>query len=193
MIRSLYNWTMKWSAHPHAPLALFLIALAEASFFPIPPDLLLIPMVLAAHERGLKLAAICTAGSVIGGAAGYLIGAVGWEVLGQPIVAHLGLLDKYDIAVGWFGEYGILVVAVAAFTPIPYKLFTIAAGALGLPFLPFMVTSLLGRGARFFLVAGVLMWGGQWLRDQVERHLERLTLALGVLLVLGFMALKWAH
>lgn len=190
MLRKLYNWTMHWAGDPRARPALFLIALAEASFFPIPPDLLLIPMVLAAPGSGLILAGICTVGSALGGALGYLIGYGAWEIIGDPIIQFYGAAHKYDQVAGYFNEYGIWIVAIAAFTPIPYKVITITAGAMGMPFLPFIVTSIVGRGARFYLVGGLLMWGGERLRDLVDKHLGLLTSGLAVLAIAMFLVIK---
>ncbi|OSM01857.1 YqaA family protein [Magnetofaba australis] len=191
MMRKLYDWTMHWAAHPNAKTALFLVAVAESSFFPIPPDLLLMAMTLAAPPQGLRYAAICTAGSVLGGALGYLIGVYGWAAIGEPIIQFYGKMDAYNQLVALFDEHGAWVVAIAGFSPIPYKLFTITAGALHADFAMFMAMSLFSRGARFFLVAGVLKWGGDRLRAMVEKHLDLLTIVIVVAVVGVVVIMKW--
>lgn len=190
MIRRLYNWTIHWAASPRALPALVVLSFAESSFFPIPPDFLLIPMVMALPAQGMRYAAWCTVASALGGGFGYFIGYSFWQWLGQPILNLYGLQAGYDQAVALFAQYDVWIVAIAGFSPIPYKLFTITAGALHSDFVSFMITSLFARGARFFLVAGLLMWGGERLRALVEKHLEALTMALTVLVVVGFLVVK---
>lgn len=191
MIRRLYNWTMHWAASPRAVPALFLIALAESSFFPIPPDLLLIPMVLANHRRGLYFAGVCTLGSALGGVLGYLIGMQFFQWIGEPIIQFYGAVERYQSLSELFRQYDVWIVGIAGFSPIPYKLFTITAGAMGSDFVVFFLVSVLSRGARFFLVAGLLMWGGEWLRGLVERHLEWLTAILMVMVIAAFILVKY--
>ncbi|MBF0187572.1 MAG: DedA family protein [Magnetococcales bacterium] len=191
MLRRLYDWTMKWAASPQALPALFIIAMAESSFFPIPPDLLLIPMVLAVPAKGLVYAAWCTVGSVIGGALGYLIGYQFWQWIGEPIIEFYGAAEKYAHLSELFNQYDAWIVGIAAFSPIPYKLFTITAGAMHSDFGVFILTSLLARGARFFLVAGLLKWGGDRLRNLVEEHLNLLVTVLTVMVILGFVVIKY--
>lgn len=190
MLRRLYQWTMDLAASPRAATALFLVALAESSFFPIPPDLLLIPMVLATPTRGLRLAAICTIGSAIGGAIGYLIGMQFMHIIGEPIIQFYGVADRYEHMAELFRQYDVWIVAIAGFSPIPYKLFTISAGAFGSNFVIFFLVSVLARGARFFLVAALLKWGGERLRLMVEKHLELLTVVILLLVVAAFAILK---
>ncbi|MGN7613463.1 YqaA family protein, partial [Magnetococcales bacterium HHB-1] len=191
MIKRLYHWTMEQARSPHAVKVLFLIALAESSFFPIPPDLLLIPMAMAIPASALSYAGWCTLGSVIGGAIGYGIGYGFWQVIGQPIIEFYGAAGKYDQVQAYFHQYDVWIVAIAGFSPIPYKLFTITAGALHANFPIFILTSLLSRGARFYLVAGLLKWGGDRFRKLVEDNLNLLVTVITILVVVGFLVIKW--
>jgi membrane protein YqaA with SNARE-associated domain len=190
MIRRLYQWTMNLAASPHALPALFLVALAESSFFPIPPDVLLIPMVLARPARGLTMAAVCTLGSAIGGAFGYLIGQEFMPIIGQPIIEFYGAENRFEHLAELFRQYDVWIIAIAGFSPIPYKLFTISAGVFGSNFAIFFLVSILSRGARFFLVAGLLKWGGDRLRLLVEKHLELLTVAILILAIAAFILVR---
>jgi membrane protein YqaA with SNARE-associated domain len=191
MLRRFYDRVLALSASPRAPLWLFLIAFAEASIFPIPPDLLLIPMVLARPERAWRLALICTLGSVAGGALGYLIGYALFNSLALPILE----LYHYDAAFrafqARFAEYGLWVILIKGLTPIPYKIVTIAAGAAAFSLPVFMAASLLTRGARFFLVAGLLRWLGPPVQHFIERRLTLVTTVVAVALVGGFLALRY--
>ncbi|MBF0620614.1 MAG: DedA family protein [Magnetococcales bacterium] len=191
MLQRIYDWTMNWARSRYAVPALFTIALMESSFFPIPPDLLLIPMVLAQPSRGFVFAFWCTIGSVIGGALGYLIGAQFWQWVGTPIIEFYNVWDQYEALKSTFEANDILIIATAAFSPIPYKLFTITAGVVHSNFVTFMVTSIVARGARFFLVAGLLYWGGDRLRNMVERHLSLLTAVLMIAALLLFFGAKY--
>ncbi|MBF0448069.1 MAG: DedA family protein [Magnetococcales bacterium] len=187
-MRRLYHWTMNLAASTYALPALFFVALAESSFFPIPPDVLLIPMALARPSRALIMALVCTAGSTIGGALGYLIGQTFMPIIGQPIIAFYGAQERYEQLSALFVEYDVWIIAIAGFSPIPYKLFTLTAGALGSNFAIFILVSFLSRGARFFLVAGLLKWGGERLRMVVENHLELVTVGI-LLLAMAALAL----
>nr|CRH07173.1 Conserved membrane protein of unknown function [Candidatus Magnetococcus massalia] len=191
IIHGIYDWTMRWAVSPSAVPALFAVALAESSFFPIPPDLLLMAMSLAEPMKSFFYAFICTIGSVIGGAIGYLIGFLAWDYIGEPIIQFYGKMDAYQELAGMFDTHGAWIVAIAGFTPLPYKLFTITAGALHADFMVFMVMSLLARGARFFMVAALLRWGGERLRSLVERHLDLLTLIIAVVVIGMVVVLKW--
>jgi membrane protein YqaA with SNARE-associated domain len=190
-IRGLYDWTMKWADSPQSLLALFLIALAESSVFPIPPDVLLIAIVAANTHRWLSAALLCSAGSVIGAMVGYWIGMVAMPTIGQPIVDFYHAQDAWNTVVGWYtGEGGIWFLLGAAFTPIPFKVATIAAGATGMAFWPFLIISMIGRAARFFLVAIILRIYGAPVRALLEKHFDVLSLAFLVLLVAGFLAIR---
>ncbi|MCP5366426.1 MAG: DedA family protein [Hyphomicrobiales bacterium] len=191
MLRGLYDWTMRLSAHPHALWALAAISFAESSFFPIPPDVLLMPMVLAARRRAWLIAGVCTVASVAGAFAGYGIGAGLFDLLGKPILEFYHAADKFDWVRQQYNENGVLIVFSAGFSPIPYKVFTIASGVTGMDPLSFGLASVVSRGARFFLVAGLLWWFGEPIRAFIEKHLGKLTLLFVVLLVGGFVAIRY--
>jgi len=190
-LRRLYHWTLSWADHPSAQYALFFIALIESSVFPIPPDILLIALALGQPKSALRFAAITTAGSTLGAAVGYGIGFLLWASVGQPIIEFYGLSSQYLKAEDWFAMYGVAIVLIAGFSPIPFKVITIAAGAFGLAFVPFLLAALVSRGARFFLVAAILRWGGDRLRHFVEKHFELMTILITLLVVAGFVVI-WA-
>ncbi len=189
--RRLYDWVLHWADTPHGALALFLIAFVESSVFPIPPDVLLIGLVLGAPRRWLRFALICTAGSVLGGLAGYAIGYGLMDSLGQVILRLYHAEATFEHVRGLYARYDWWIVFTAAFTPIPYKVFTIASGAFGMNLAGFTLASVVGRGGRFFLVAGVLGLFGAAARRFIDRYFDRLSLALVVMVVLGFAALAW--
>lgn len=192
MLRSLYNWTMRLAAKPRASYALAAVSFGESSFFPIPPDVLLIPMVIADRRRAWRLAAICTIASVIGGMAGYLIGAVLFEAVAQPLLGFYGYAEKFSSFAEVYNQWGIWIVLLAGgLTPIPFKVITIASGATGLDFATFLFFSLIARGSRFYMVSGLLYWFGEPIRDFIEKRLG-LVFTVGLLaLVGGFVALKY--
>ena len=191
-LRSLYDWTMHWADTPSALTALFLIALAESSFFPIPPDVLLIAIVASNAGRWLTAAVLCTAGSVVGALVGYFVGQALMATVGQPIVDFYGAQEAWNEVVGWYrSEWGVWFLAGAAFTPIPYKVATIAAGATGMPLAPFIVVSIIGRGARFSLVAGLLRIYGPPIRAFLEKHFDAMALLFLALLIGGFLVLRF--
>ncbi len=185
----LYERAMRWAAHRHAPRYLAGLSFAESSFFPIPPDVMLAPMTLARPDRGWLFAAITTVASVAGGVAGYLIGWLAIEAL-EPWMMRMGYDEAYLLARDWFDRWGFWAVLAAGFSPIPYKVFTIAAGAM-LMFLPgFVLASLLGRGARFFLVSGLIIWGGAPMERAIRRHVDTLGWLCVALLVAGYLWLQ---
>lgn len=190
-LRRLYHWTLSWVDHPSAKYALFFIALIESSIFPIPPDILLIALALGKPQSAFRFAAITTAGSTLGAAVGYGIGFLLLASIGQPIIEFYGLTSQYIKAEDWFAMYGVAIVLIAGFSPIPFKVITIAAGAFGLSFIPFILAALASRGARFFLEAAILRWGGDRLRNFVEKHFELMTILITLLVVAGF-AVIWA-
>ena len=172
------------SKHPNAPWYLGALSFAESSFFPIPPDVMLAPMVLAQPEKAWRLATLTTVSSVLGGLAGYLIGVLAIEAV-MPLLTNLGYVDKFTLAQDWFERWGFWAILAAGFSPIPYKIFTIAAGAMSMLLLPFVAASIVGRGTRFFLVAAVVTWGG----PGFDRHLKRYVDAIGwILVLLGILA-----
>jgi membrane protein YqaA with SNARE-associated domain len=191
MLRRTYDWTMDLAARPNAMFWLAAIAFAESSFFPIPPDILIIPMVLAAPTRAWRIVLVATAASALGGLAGYAIGFFMFETLGQPIVQFYGYLDKFERFQEWYREWGGWIVFAGGFSPIPYKVITIASGSVNLDLVTFTVVSVISRGARFLLVAALLWRFGPPIRAFIERWLGLLTLAFVVLLVLGFVAVRF--
>ena len=181
----LYTRVLAWSAHPHAKWYLGGLSFAESSFFPIPPDVMLAPMTLARPDQGMRYALITTVMSVLGGIAGYLIGMFALELI-EPLLLEFGYWDGYLRARAWFEDWGFWAIFVAGFSPIPYKVFTIAAGALRMNLPLFILASALGRGARFFLVAGLVMWGGPRVEAHLRRHIDVIGWAVVVLLVAAY-------
>lgn len=191
MFRRMYDWTLSLAAGRHAERALAGVSFVESSFFPIPPDILLIPMIIARPERAWRLAAIATISSVIGGFFGYAIGYFLFEAVGQPILQFYGIVNKYDELRHLFDEWGAWIIIVKGMTPIPYKFLTITSGALHFDLAIFAVASVISRGLRFFLVAALLWKFGAPIRDFIEKRLT-LVLTLGVvILVGGFVVLKY--
>jgi membrane protein YqaA with SNARE-associated domain len=187
-LRRLYDWVLSWAHHRHAPLALFLLAFAESSFFPVPPDVLLIALALGIPARAFRLALITTAGSVLGGLAGYAIGYGFMASVGQWILDVYHFHAQFEKIQNLYLEYDIWAIAIAGFTPIPYKVFTIAAGAFDMDVWRFTLASLVSRGARFFLLAWLIHHYGATIKDFIDRYFNALTL-LFVALLLGFFVL----
>jgi len=188
-LRRCYHWTLSWADHPQAQVALFFIAVIEASVFPVPPDILLIALALGRPELGMRLALLATAGSAIGACIGYLIGMLLFASIARPLLELYGAMGQFNHVQALFHEYGLWVVLVAGFSPIPFKVVTIAAGAFGLSFPGFIAATCISRGARFFLEGVLLQWGGERLRVLVDRHFEILTIAVVILVVAGFVSL----
>ncbi len=191
MLRRLYDWVMDLAAHPRAPWALAGVSFAESSVFPIPPDVMLIPMVLAERARAWAYAALCTLSSVLGGILGYAIGFFLFEVAGKPILDFYGYGEAFASFAGRYNEWGAWIVFIAGVTPFPYKVITIASGATGLDFAVFVLASIAARGLRFFLVSALLYWAGPPVREFIERRLGLVTTAFVVLLVGGFAAIRF--
>jgi membrane protein YqaA with SNARE-associated domain len=191
MLRRLYDWTMGLAGHRHALWVLAAVAFIESSVFPIPPDVLIIPMVLAARGQAWRIATVATVASVLGGGLGYLIGAALFETLGQPLLAFYGQMDKFDEFRRIYDEWGAWIVAGAGFTPFPYKVVTIASGVADLDPVTFMAASAVSRGARFFLVAALLWKFGPPIRVFIEKYLPYLAWAFFILLIGGFVALRY--
>lgn len=192
-LRRLYDWTLHWAATPYALPALAALSFAESSFFPVPPDVLLIALCFSTPSRWFKLALWCTLASVAGGLLGYFIGWGLWDAVGQPVVRFYQGESVVEAVRIWYQEYGFMGVFIAAVTPIPYKVFTIASGMMHFELTPFVVASILGRGLRFFLVAGLIRLCGSRIRPFLEKHFELAASALVVLAVLGFVAIKYMH
>jgi membrane protein YqaA with SNARE-associated domain len=178
----LYDRVLTWSRHRYAERYLALLSFAESSFFPIPVDVMLAPMCLAKRNQAWRYAAIATVFSVLGGIAGYAIGLVAFEAI-EPWLRESHYWSAFETSRVWFDRYGIWVIFVAGFSPIPYKVFTIAAGVAALNPLLFTVASILGRGARFYLVAGLIVWGGDRLEDTLQKHVERIGWAVVVIVL----------
>jgi len=190
-MRSLYDWTIHWAGTPQAPIALFCVAFIESSFFPIPPDVLLIAMVIADRKRWLKDATICTIGSVIGALFGYFIGWGLYETIGRWIVETYGLQEMMELVGRKYSENAFLTVFTAAFTPIPYKVITIAGGLFRIPISVLIVASIIGRAGRFFLVAGALYVFGKKIEKMIEKYFDIFSFIFAALLISGFLALKY--
>jgi len=186
----LYELVLTWAAHPRATRYLAALSFAESSFFPIPPDVMLAPMVLAQRQRAWVLAAVTTLWSVLGGVAGYLIGMFLFNVVATPVINFYEAEAAFEIVRAKFQAHGVWIVFLAGFTPIPYKLFTISAGLASMSLLPFVAASLVGRGARFFLVAGLIYAGGERFESQLRRYAD----AIGwTVLILAVLALLWFY
>ena len=191
MLRSVYDWTLRMAAHKRAEWALAGVSFVESSVFPIPPDVLLMPMVLADRSKAWRYAAIATISSVIGGFLGYAIGYFLFEALGKPILEFYHVMDKYDSLKHSFDEWGAWIIIAKGWTPIPYKFLTITSGALQFDLLAFTIASVISRGMRFFLVAGLLWAFGPPIRAFVEKRLGLVTTLFVVILVGGFVAIKY--
>ncbi len=186
---ALYTRVMRWSVHPHAPRYLAALSFAESSFFPVPPDVMLAPMALATPARAWRYAAITTLASVVGGLFGYLIGALALEAV-LPLIQHAGYGPQYDLVQTWFQRWGFWALFAAGFSPIPYKLFTIASGAVSMALPPFVLASLLGRGMRFFLVAGLMVWGGAPMQRVLLQYVDRIGWALAALAAVAYLVFR---
>lgn len=192
LFRRVYDWTLALAEKRTAGGWLAAISFAEASFFPIPPDVLLIPLCLGALRKALKFALICSIASVLGGAAGYAIGAFGWETVQDIFYKYVpGFTEeKFRHLTSWYTEWGWPLVFLAGFSPIPYKIFTIASGVLGMAFPQFLLASAVSRSARFFIVAVLIAKFGEPMKVFIDKHFNKLALAFGVLLLGGFAVLK---
>ncbi len=186
----LYDISLRWSRHPKAVRYLAALSFAESSFFPVPPDVMLMPMSLTRPKRAMYFATITTLASVAGGIAGYAIGHFGLELI-APLIQEGGRwASTYSKASSWFQEWGFWAILIAGFSPIPYKVFTISAGALSMTFVPFVLASAVGRGARFFLVAGLLSWGGASMEQRIRLYVERIGWGLVGLGVVAYLVIR---
>lgn len=190
-VRRLYHWVLSWAEHPQATWVLFLLAFAESSFFPIPPDVLLIALCLGKPARSLWYAGICTVGSVVGGLFGYWIGSAVFDTVGRQILEFYGLMDRYADVQALYRRYDVWAVGIAGLTPIPYKVFTVTAGLFKISLPGFVVASVVGRGLRFFVVALVLKRWGEPARRFLDRHLDLLSLTFVALLIGGFILIRY--
>ncbi|MBI5782013.1 MAG: DedA family protein [Rhodocyclales bacterium] len=187
---SLFARTMRWSRHPHAPWYLALLSFAESSFFPVPPDVMLAPMAMAAPQRAWSLALLTTVASVLGGLFGYAIGYFAFAGI-RPWLEGSSYWEPYLQARAWFDTWGAWAVFIAGFSPIPYKVFTIAAGVAQMALLPFTLASLVGRGARFFLVAALMRWGGERMEARLHRIIDRLGWATVAAVLFAYALYRW--
>ena len=189
VLGGLYQRVLGWSRHRHAPRYLAGLSFAESSFFPIPPDVMLAPMTLAQPRKAWRFALLTTVASVLGGLAGYAIGYYALEWV-TPWLRELGYYDGYMTVREWFDRWGFLAIFIAGFSPVPYKLFTITAGAVAMSLPLFAVASFVGRGARFYLVAGLIRAGGEELEQRILHHIDRLAIAVVVLGAIAYWLLK---
>jgi membrane protein YqaA with SNARE-associated domain len=191
MLRRLYDWTMALADHPKALWWLALVAFIEASVFPIPPDVLMIPMILARPNRAWLIAGVALVASVLGGMLGYAIGALAFDTIGQPILASMGKAEAMDAFNTKFSDFGFWAVLTAGVTPFPFKVITIMSGWTGMPLVTFVATSILARALRFYIVAGLLRAFGAPIRDFIEKRLGLMFILFIVLLAGGFWVVKF--
>ena len=190
MLKNLYKWVLKWADTPYGGWALFIFAFSESSFFPIPPDVLLIALAVGKPKKALTFALICSIGSVLGGILGYLIGWQFMAVVGHKIIAFYGLTEKVATMASLYNQYNAWAVGIAGFTPIPYKVFTITAGAFKINFLIFVLASTVSRSARFFLVGGLIFMFGPRIQVFIDTYFNILAIAFTVLLIASFFLIK---
>jgi membrane protein YqaA with SNARE-associated domain len=190
IVRRLYEWVLSWANTPYGLPALFVLAFTESSFFPIPPDVLLIALALALPSKAYRFAMWCTIGSVLGGMFGYLLGFALWSSVEPLLIPHVFSVEKFAEVCGIYDDWGVVFVFVAGFSPIPYKIFTVAGGVAQINFVAFVLTSIVGRGARFYLVAWVIRRYGDLARDLIDRYFNLVTIAFTLLLVGAFLLLK---
>jgi membrane protein YqaA with SNARE-associated domain len=188
---SVYKRVIGWASHPHASYYLTATSVAESSFFPVPVDVLLAPMVLARRDRAWWYAALATLGSVAGAVIGYLIGLFLFDQVAQPIIDLYHFQEKFVYVQSLFADYGVWIIFIAGFSPIPYKIFTITAGVVGMSIVPFLLTSLVARGARFFLVAGLVYAGGDKIDAVLEKRVEQIGWASVIIIVLAILIYKF--
>ena len=193
MLRGWYDWVIRMSEHPKSLWVLFGVSFAESSFFPIPPDVMLVPMILAQRQKAWLIAAVCTVASVIGGFFGYAIGYFLFETIGQWVINLYGLQGGFAQFQEQFNKWGLWIILIKGLTPIPYKLITIASGAAHFNLAVFAGASVVTRGLRFYLVAALLYFFGQPVRGFIEKHLTLVTTAAVVLIVAGFVAVSYLH
>ncbi|UCH81245.1 MAG: DedA family protein [Nitrospiraceae bacterium] len=190
-IKKLYDWVLHWAETPYAVPALFLLAFAESSFFPVPPDVLLITLAISIPKKAFKYAMICMIGSVLGGIIGYGIGLYGYETIGRPIVEFYHGQEVMDLIKTKYDQHGFLGILIAAITPIPYKVFTIASGVFNFDFWLFTLASIIGRSTRFFVVAALIWKFGSPIRNFIDKYFNLLSIIFMILLIGGFLLIKY--
>lgn len=191
IIRKTYDWVLHWAETPYGSWALFILAFCESSFFPIPPDVLLIALAISVPLKSFTYALICSLGSVLGGAFGYYIGIELMDTIGRPVLEIYGVMGKYEYIGELYNQYNAWAVGIAGFTPIPYKVFTIAAGAFKIDFFVFILASFISRSARFFIVSALIFKYGSPIKTFIDKYFNLLSLIFVILLVLGFIAIKF--
>lgn len=186
----MYDRALVYSKHPKAPLYLSILSFIESSFFPFPPpDVMLAPMCLAKREKAWHYAFLTTVTSVLGGLFGYAIGVFAFEMV-EPIIKSVGYWDKFETIKYWFHEWGIGVIFIAGFSPIPYKLITITSGVVGMALIPFIIASIVGRAARFYLVAGLIYLGGEKMEQSLRKHIDTLGWVVVVAIIVAYFILR---
>lgn len=188
--RRLYDWTLHWAHTPYGSVALFALSFCESSFFPIPPDVLLMALAFSLPKKSFKYAAICSVGSVLGGCFGYFIGHQFFEYIGLPILNFYGVMDRFNFVKEKYNANAFVAVAIAGFTPIPYKVFTIAAGACKINIWTFVIASVVSRSGRFFIVASLVYLFGPKIKDFIDKYFNLISIAFIVLLVVSFLLIK---
>jgi len=191
MLRRLYDWVLHWAETPYGSWALFLLAFAESSFFPVPPDVLLIALAISIPAKAFRYALICSLGSLLGGVAGYVIGYQFMDLVGFRIVDFYGFAEQYHSVGDLYNRYNAWAVGIAGFTPIPYKVFTISAGAFKINFVIFLIASAISRSARFFLVGWLIYKFGPSIRLFIDRYFNILAFVFVALLIGGFILIKY--
>ena len=189
-MRKLYEWTLAKANHKRASWFLSFISFIESSVFPIPPDIILIPMILANRIKASWYAFICTLSSVLGGILGYCIGAFFYSTIGIKIINYYGLGNKFGIFESWYNDYGFLIVLAGGFTPFPYKFITIASGVFHLNFVLFIFAAFLSRGFRFYLLTALLVIFGEWIKNLIDRYFNLIVALFFILLILSFVSIK---
>jgi len=190
IFQKMYDMTLEWAKHKHAQTILCVVSFTESVIFPIPPDVMLAPMALAKPHAAWRLALLTTLASVAGGAVGYALGYWLYDPVVAPMVETMNLHAKLDHAKTWFLEYGVWIVFIAGFSPIPYKVFTVTAGVMQMAFIPFLIASAVGRGGRFFLVAGLMRWGGEKMQNRLREIVDWLGWGLVLIIVILLIIYK---
>lgn len=191
LLRRLYDWVLHWAETPYGTWALFFLAFCESSFFPIPPDILLIALAVSIPKKAFKYALVCSLGSVLGGCLGYMIGWQFMAAAGNKIIGFYGLTGRYKEIEILYQNYDAWAIGIAGFTPIPYKVFTISAGAFNINFPVFILASLVSRSARFFLVGGLIYAFGPEIKGFIDRYFNTLAVSFTVLLIASFVVIKY--
>lgn len=190
VFQRLYDTCLRWAKHKYAHYYLFAMGFAESVIFPIPPDVMLAPMALAKPQKAWFFAMITSVSSVLGGVLGYVLGWLAFETYLAPVITDMGYQDKLELAMSWFQQYGVWVVFIAGFSPIPYKIFTIAAGSMNMAFLPFLLASAIGRGLRFYLVAGLMCWGGARMEAKLRQYIDAIGWITMAAILVAYLLLR---